>query len=75
MFHSQGKTIEDADKWDYYSDDDDVLIAVTHYIYAHAQHASHAHGHARWPATSLPHRCPRTSQRAIEGQAPWAHFF
>jgi len=28
MFHSQGKSVEDADKWDYYSDDDDVLVAV-----------------------------------------------
>ena len=28
MFHAQGKSIDDADKWDYYSDDDDVLLAV-----------------------------------------------
>lgn len=28
MFHSYGKDVEDADKWDYYSDNDDVLLWV-----------------------------------------------
>jgi hypothetical protein len=28
MFHSYGTDVNDADKWDYYSDDDDVLLWV-----------------------------------------------
>ena len=28
VFHGQAKDIDDADKWDYYSDDDDALLVV-----------------------------------------------
>ena len=30
LFHSRAKEVEEADKWDYYSEDDDALVVVEH---------------------------------------------